>query len=82
MTSKILNEIRLLNPEQLEKEIIVTKNKLFELRFKKATRQSFKSHSFMELKYKLRLLFMCQNKTILQKKRRRMRLNKNKKIIK
>jgi large subunit ribosomal protein L29 len=61
MNFKILNEIKSLDTQQLEKEIIVTKNELFELRFKKATRQSFQSHSFTYLKYKLRLLLMFQN---------------------
>ena len=39
-------ELRDLNDEAIIKEIIDTKKSLFELRLKKATRQSFKSHLF------------------------------------
>jgi large subunit ribosomal protein L29 len=60
MKFKNIKEIKLLNNEQIEKEIIIAKKQLFELRFKKATRQSFQPHSFVQLKYKLRLLLMFQ----------------------
>ena len=46
--------------EEISKAIIETENKLFNLRFKKAVRQSFKSH---ELKYTKRRL--AQLKTLL-----------------
>lgn len=58
MNSKILQKIRELNNDELEKEILLAKKELFELRFKKATRQPFKSHFFSQIKYKLRLLLM------------------------
>lgn len=61
MSSKIQDELKKLDNKQLKKEILVTRNQLFELRFKKATRQPFESHSFSQLKYKLRLLLMFQN---------------------
>jgi large subunit ribosomal protein L29 len=81
MNFKIINEIKILDITQLEKEIITTKNELFQLRFKKATRQSFKSHSFTHLKYKLRLLLMFQNiKNPSIKKRRKKSLHKRIKI--
>ena len=51
--------ISLSNPE-ISAEIIETENKLFNLRFKKATRQTFKSH---EIKYTKRRL--AQLKTLL-----------------
>ena len=81
MNSKILQKIRELNNEELEKEILLAKKELFELRFKKATRQSFQSHSFTHLKYKLRLLLMFQNiKNPSIKKRRKKLLHKRIKI--
>jgi len=51
--------ISLSNPE-ISAEIIETENKLFNLRFKKATRQTLKSH---EIKYTKRRL--AQLKTLL-----------------
>ena len=53
------NIISLSNAE-ISEAIIETENQLFNLRFKKATRQSFKSH---ELKYTKRRL--AQLKTLL-----------------
>jgi len=41
-----LSELKDLDNEALSKEIIATKKQLFELRLKKATRQSFKPHLF------------------------------------
>lgn len=63
MNSKILQKIRELNNDELEKEILLAKKELFELRFKKATRQPFKSHLFSQIKYKLRLLLMFKENT-------------------
>ena len=51
--------ISLSNPE-ISEAIIETENKLFKLRFKKATRQNFKSH---EIKFAKRRL--AQLKTLL-----------------
>jgi ribosomal protein L29 len=64
MISKVLNELKTLTLEELHKEIYITKNQLFELRFKKATRQSFQSHSFGKLKYKIRILLMLRKSKI------------------
>lgn len=73
MNFKTIKEIELLNNEQLEKEIIVAKKELFELRFKKVTRQSFQPHSFVQLKYKLRLLLMFQgNKQNFKQNKRKL----------
>jgi large subunit ribosomal protein L29 len=49
--------------KKISEEIIETENKLFNLRFKKATRQNFKSH---ELKHTKRRL--VQLKTLLKLK--------------
>ena len=51
--------ISLSNPE-LSEAIVETENKLFNLRFKKATRQSFKSHEIKHTKRRL-----AQLKTLL-----------------
>jgi large subunit ribosomal protein L29 len=54
------NDILSLSALEISKAIIETENELFNLRFKKATRQSFKSH---EIKHKKRRL--AQLKTLL-----------------
>jgi len=54
------NEVISLSNNELSDAIIKTEKELFNLRFKKATRQSFKSH---EIKYAKRRL--AQLKTIL-----------------
>jgi ribosomal protein L29 len=56
---KFTDIISLSNPE-ISKAIIETENELFSLRFKKATRQTFKPH---EIKYAKRRL--AQLKTLL-----------------
>lgn len=77
MNFKIIKEIKLLDNKQLEKEIIVAKKELFELRFKKVTRQSFQPHSFVQLKYKLRLLLMFQgNKQNFKQNKRKLHTKK------
>jgi large subunit ribosomal protein L29 len=78
MSFKIMNEIKILTSKQLEEEIMMTKNQLFELRFKKATRQFIQAHFFTHLKYKLRLLLMFQNSKSPYKKKR-WKVNKIKK---
>jgi large subunit ribosomal protein L29 len=52
--------ISLLNTE-ISESIIETENELFNLRFKKATRQSFKSHTIKHTKRRL-----AQLKTLLK----------------
>lgn len=42
-----------LSNKEVSKEIIETQNKIFNLRFKKATRQSFKSHELKNAKRRL-----------------------------
>lgn len=73
MNFKSINKIGSLNNEELKNEILIVKKELFELRFKKATRQIFQSHSFVHLKYKLRLLLMLQgNKQNFKRNRRKL----------
>ena len=56
-------EIISLSKNEISEEIIKTENKLFNLRFKKATRQTFKSH---EIKNARRLLAQLKTLLILQ----------------
>jgi len=61
-----INDIKGISNSEIAKNIIQLEKKLFDLKFKKATRQSFKSH---EIKYTKRNI--TQLKTILTQ-----RLNK------
>jgi large subunit ribosomal protein L29 len=56
-----LNELKKLDNEGLTKEIINTKKELFELRLKKATRQSFKPHLFKHNKRKVAQLLTLES---------------------
>jgi large subunit ribosomal protein L29 len=50
-----------LTDEVLTTEILVAKKQLFELRLQRATRQSFKSHSFKHLKRKVAQLLTIES---------------------
>jgi len=54
------NEIISFSNTEISEAILETENKLFNLRFKKATRQSFKSHEIKNTKRRL-----AQLKTLL-----------------
>ena len=54
------NDIISLSNAEISESIIETENQLFNLRFKKATRQSFKSHEIKHIKRRL-----AQLKTLL-----------------
>jgi large subunit ribosomal protein L29 len=54
------NDIISLSNAEISEAIIETENQLFNLRFKKATRQSFKSHEIKHIKRRL-----AQLKTLL-----------------
>ena len=54
------NDIISLSNTEISQAIIETENELFQLRFKKATRQSFKSHNIKHTKRRL-----AQLKTLL-----------------
>jgi large subunit ribosomal protein L29 len=54
-------ELNKLTDEILSSEILVAKKQLFDLRLQRATRQSFKSHSFKHLKRKVAQLLTIEN---------------------
>ena len=54
------NEILSLSISEIKDEILKTESEIFNLRFKKATRQTYKSHQFKNQKRKL-----AQLKTLL-----------------
>lgn len=60
-----IQEIKTLTDPQIEKEILSAKKELFELRVKKGTKQSFKSHSFKHTKHRLGQLLMVKKERIL-----------------
>ena len=60
MAFTTLEELKKLNDEELSSAIVDSKKKLFELRLQKATRQSFKSHSFKHLKRKIAQLLTIE----------------------
>nr|YP_011007410.1 50S ribosomal protein L29 [Sporochnus bolleanus]WAM64839.1 50S ribosomal protein L29 [Sporochnus bolleanus] len=55
-----INEIKTLNKNDLENEILNIKKQLFKLRLSRATKQSFKSHQFKHVKHRLAQLLMIQ----------------------
>jgi large subunit ribosomal protein L29 len=60
MSLSTFTDIILLSNTEISEAIIETENQLFNLRFKKATRQSFKSHEIKKAKRRL-----AQLKTLL-----------------
>lgn len=60
MSLPSFNDIKSLSNSEISEKILQTEKELFNLRFKKATRQTFKSH---EIKYAKRQL--AQLKTLL-----------------
>ena len=63
MSISQFTDLRLLSTGEISEAITVTENTLFDLRFKKATRQSFKPHEIKKTKQKL-----AQLKTLLTSK--------------
>ena len=61
MTFLPLSELKSFDKETLIKEIVATKKQLFELRLKKATRQSFKPHLFKHNKRKIAQLLTLES---------------------
>jgi large subunit ribosomal protein L29 len=58
------NELKNLSTEDIKKEILVAKKELFDLRLKKATRQSLKPHIFKHTKRKVaQLLTLISQQT-------------------
>jgi large subunit ribosomal protein L29 len=60
MSLPIFTDIVSLSNKEISKAILETENKLFKLRFKKATRQNFKPHEIKHAKRRL-----AQLKTLL-----------------
>ncbi len=56
-----LSEVKCFDKETLTKEIVSTKKQLFELRLKKATRQSFKPHLFKHNKRRIAQLLTLES---------------------
>lgn len=61
MTFVSFNDLKNLNGETLSNQIIETKKTLFDLRLKKATRQSFKPHLFKHNKRKIAQLLTLES---------------------
>nr|YP_010713834.1 ribosomal protein L29 [Galdieria phlegrea]UNJ16224.1 ribosomal protein L29 [Galdieria sp.]WDA99724.1 ribosomal protein L29 [Galdieria sulphuraria]WDA99916.1 ribosomal protein L29 [Galdieria phlegrea] len=55
-----IETIRNLSEEELDKEIISIRQKIFELSLKKATKQSIKPHLFKHYKHRLAQLMTIQ----------------------
>ena len=60
MAFTTFEELNKLNDDELSSAIVDSKKKLFEVRLQKATRQSFKSHSFKHLKRKIAQLLTIE----------------------
>jgi large subunit ribosomal protein L29 len=56
-----LNDLKSFDNDTLTKEIVAAKKQLFELRLKKATRQSFKPHLFKHNKRKIAQLLTLES---------------------
>ena len=67
------NDIRSLSRIEISEAILETENKLFNLRFKKATRQNFKPHDVKQTKRRL-----AQLKTLLTIRLESLEQEKNK----
>nr|YP_010634171.1 50S ribosomal protein L29 [Ecklonia radiata]YP_011006283.1 50S ribosomal protein L29 [Ecklonia cava]YP_011006424.1 50S ribosomal protein L29 [Eisenia bicyclis]QWK43290.1 ribosomal protein L29 [Ecklonia arborea]QWK43574.1 ribosomal protein L29 [Ecklonia radicosa]WAM63428.1 50S ribosomal protein L29 [Ecklonia cava subsp. stolonifera]WAM63287.1 50S ribosomal protein L29 [Ecklonia cava]WAM63569.1 50S ribosomal protein L29 [Eisenia bicyclis] len=55
-----IDEIKNLDKNELENEILNIKKQLFKLRLRRGTKQSFKSHQFKHGKHRLAQLLMIQ----------------------
>jgi large subunit ribosomal protein L29 len=60
-----ISEIKDLKNEELHQEILKIKKELFDLRFKKATRQTFKPHEIKHGKHRLAQLLTVEHQKIL-----------------
>jgi len=61
MPFESFNNLKNIDLETLSKEIVDTKKSLFNLRLKKATRQSFKPHLFKHQKRKIAQLLTIES---------------------
>jgi large subunit ribosomal protein L29 len=55
-----IEEVRDLNDQELNDQIVATKKELFQLRFQKATRQLDKPHQFKHLRHRLAQLMTLE----------------------
>lgn len=63
-----IDEVRDLNDQQLEEQIVATKRQLFDLRFQKGTRQLDKSHRFKHTRHRLaQLLTIARQRQLAPK---------------
>ncbi len=62
-----ISEVRNLNEEELDEQIVATKRLLFDLRFQKGTRRLEKSHQFKHTRHRLAQLMTVERERQLQK---------------
>ncbi|NJP08549.1 MAG: 50S ribosomal protein L29 [Leptolyngbyaceae cyanobacterium RU_5_1] len=62
-----VDEIRDLNDQEIEEQIVATKKQLFELRFQKGTRRLEKTHQFKHARHRLAQLMTIERERQLQK---------------
>lgn len=62
-----INEIRNLELEKIQIEILQLKKQLFEIRIKKGTRQTFKPHLFKHIQHRLNQLIFLESEKIVDK---------------
>jgi large subunit ribosomal protein L29 len=60
------DRLKSFDTEVIKKEVLLGKKELFELRLKKATRQSFKPHIFKHTKRKIAQLLTLQSQKFTQ----------------
>lgn len=61
-----ISEVRSLNEDELNEQIIATKRLLFDLRFQKGTRRLEKSHQFKHTRHRLAQLMTIERERQLQ----------------
>ena len=67
MTVPKIVEIKNLDLEKIQTEIIQLQKQLFELRIKKGTRQTFKPHLFKHTKHRLKQLIFLEDEKIFNR---------------
>jgi large subunit ribosomal protein L29 len=60
-------QIKNLDLEKIQTEIIELQKQLFELRIKKGTRQTFKPHLFKHIKHRLKQLIFLEDEKIFNR---------------
>lgn len=62
-----IHEVRNLNDEEIIEETLLVKKKIFDLKLKKSTRQSFKPHLFKHAHHRLSQLLTVQREREINK---------------